>query len=184
MKEISNTAYSDTGEVTKIQYNAIFKMSDKRKSVKSNKSNQQDVECHTKKNLVNRIKNRIKSVLNSNCFQLIVISLVLVDTICVSSELIITIENNKYSLGYLKIIHNCLKYLGISILAAFLTEIFLKLIFNTREFFKSKLEIFDSIIIVISFVLDIVYFNYDSAAFELITLLRLWRIGRIINGLI
>jgi hypothetical protein len=130
--------------------------------------------------------------------------LVLLDSICVASELIITIENtkdhssnrtfehknssnlensiNKYhSLEILLIV---LKYIGVTILGIFLIEIVLKISFTTKSFFKSKLEIFDAIIVIISFILDIVFFDHHaSSAFELLTLLRLWRIGRIVNGI-
>ena len=76
-----------------------------------------------------------------------------------------------------------LKYVGVSILGIFIVEIILKLIFTTKAFLKSKLEIFDAIIVIISFILDIVFFDHHAAsAFELLTLLRLWRIARIING--
>ena len=131
------------------------------------------------------IRMKMQTVLNSNYFQWLVIILVLLDTLCVSGELVILIENNKQSLPKLKTFHEILKYSGISILAVFLIEIIIKIVFATKEFFHSKLEIFDSFVVVISFVLDITFFNHDaSSAFELITLLRLWRIGRIINGLI
>ena len=103
------------------------------------------------------------------------------------SELIITIENNHQSVGHknniLEKVQDVLKYFGLVILGIFLIEIPVKFIFNTHEFIRSKLEIFDSIIVIVSFVLDIVFFDKDaSTAFSLLTLLRLWRIARIVNG--
>ena len=77
------------------------------------------------------------------------------------------------------------KYVGLVILAVFLVEIIIKLIFNTRVFLKTKLEIFDSIIVIVSFILDIVFFNSDTTiAFQFILLLRFWRVARIVNGLV
>lgn len=130
---------------------------------------------------------------------------------CVASELIIIIENTKdhgsvtslntalnqtnnthetnhtnksQSNNALEIILLVLKYFGLTILGIFLIEIVIKLAFNTRAFLKSKLELFDSVIVIVSFVLDIVFFDHHAhAAFELITLLRLWRIARIVNGI-
>jgi hypothetical protein len=143
-----------------------------------------DVQPNLVNNKIN-IRKKVQLILNSTHFQWIVIVLVLLDTLCVSGELVIIIENNKQSLRKLKTFHDILKYSGISILGLFLLEIIIKISFDTREFLQSKLEIFDSFVVIISLVLDILFFNYDtSSAFELITMLRLWRIGRIINGLI
>ena len=127
-----------------------------------------------------------------------VIILVLLDTMCVICELVIpenknhdqslsnstkaiNIENQDHINDNL--ISYILKYVGLTILGIFLVEIVIKLAFNTRAFLKSKLELFDSTIVIASFVLDIVFFDHSAhSAFELITLLRLWRIARIVNG--
>ena len=55
-----------------------------------------------------------------------------------------------------------------------------------KEFVHLKLEIFDGFVIVISFILDIVTLLFEEAfvAMELIVLLRLWRIIRVINGML
>ena len=125
---------------------------------------------------------KVRRILNSNYFHISVVILVLLDTICVASELIVTIENKEDN-NALSNLLQFLKYFGIVILGCFLVEIPIKLAFNTHEFIRSKLEIFDSIIVIVSFVLDIVFFHHHaSAAFELMTLLRLWRIARIVNG--
>ena len=120
--------------------------------------------------------------------------LVVVDSICVASELIIVAENLKEPVFktnlkrenyWLETFLTILKYVGLVILAIYLIEIFIKITFNTHAFLRTKLEIFDSIIIIVSFVLDLVFFERDaSTALQLITLLRLWRVARIVNGLV
>lgn len=52
------------------------------------------------------------------------------------------------------------------------------------EFFHHKFEILDAIVVVVSFVLDLVllFKNHHFEALGLLILLRLWRVARIING--
>lgn len=52
------------------------------------------------------------------------------------------------------------------------------------EFLHHKFEVFDGIVVVVSFILDIVYISKEDAfdAMGLLILLRLWRVARIING--
>jgi hypothetical protein len=127
-----------------------------------------------------------------------IIVLVLFDSICVASELILIIENSKENnichtinntirnnrtkndenIGHthhpIEIILLILKYIGITILGIFIIEILIKIIFNTRAFFKTKMEIFDALVVAISFVLDILFFEHQNVAIQLLTLLRLW----------
>ncbi len=64
-------------------------------------------------------------------------------------------------------------------------EIMVKIFAFRIEFFKSKMEVFDAVIVVVSFVLDIVYAKAEGieSAVGLIVILRLWRVTRILNGL-
>ena len=63
-------------------------------------------------------------------------------------------------------------------------EIAVKIFAFRLDFFKSKMEVFDAIIVVVSFVLDIVYASAEGveSAVGLIIILRLWRVTRILNG--
>lgn len=74
--------------------------------------------------------------------------------------------------------------MSIAILTFFMIEIFLKLFVFLWEFFHHKFEILDAIIVVVSFVLDIVllFREHEFEALGLLILLRLWRVARIING--
>lgn len=63
-------------------------------------------------------------------------------------------------------------------------EISLKVFVFRLEFFHHKFEILDAIVVVVSFVLDLIllFKNHHFEALGLLILLRLWRVARIING--
>ncbi|XP_038056019.1 voltage-gated hydrogen channel 1-like isoform X2 [Patiria miniata] len=79
-----------------------------------------------------------------------------------------------------------LHYLSLIILSIFMVELMLKLIALGTKFFHSKLEVFDAIIIIVSFILDIItlLFPENFAIVDLIVVLRLWRIVRVVNGVV
>lgn len=60
----------------------------------------------------------------------------------------------------------------------------LKVFIYGREFFHHKFEVLDGVVVVISFILDIVliFWEHEFEAVGLLILLRLWRVARIING--
>lgn len=81
--------------------------------------------------------------------------------------------------------HIVLSAIILSIISLFVIEIILKLIFIPKIFLKRKLEIFEAIIIVITFCLDltsIIAKNNLISIISLITLIRLWRIGLVLDG--
>ncbi|XP_065912733.1 voltage-gated hydrogen channel 1-like [Dysidea avara] len=75
---------------------------------------------------------------------------------------------------------------SLAILCIFLIEIIVKLIAFRLKFFTHKFEVFDAIIVVESFILDIASLNAEAnfEAFNLLIILRLWRVIRIVNGAI
>lgn len=75
--------------------------------------------------------------------------------------------------------------MSIAILTFFMMEIFFKIFVFRLEFFHHKFEILDAIIVVVSFVLDVVllFREHEFEALGLLILLRLWRVARIINGM-
>jgi voltage-gated hydrogen channel 1 len=138
--------------------------------------------------------NKIKSFLESHRFHTIIVILVIVDCLCVAIELIIE-HVEKYVLGnndkhshshlYFHIIENILKYTSLTILALFVIEIIVKLIFVPRIFVKLKWEILDALVVIISFGVNLyLLFNKHlvTSVGILLTLLRLWRITEIVNG--
>ncbi|RNA12464.1 voltage-gated hydrogen channel 1 [Brachionus plicatilis] len=130
------------------------------------------------------IKEKIRKVLLSNYLHVAIVVLVILDSLCVTIELIIEAENKNNSHA-LHVAEEVFKYLGFGILCIFMVEIALKIIFVFNEFRHSKLEILDAIVVVISFIAEIVVLKHDdaiSAIVGLIAIFRFWRIIRIVNG--
>lgn len=75
--------------------------------------------------------------------------------------------------------------MSLVILTFFMMEIFFKIFAFRLEFFHHKFEILDSIVVVVSFIIDIVFllWEHEFEALGLLILLRLWRVARIINGM-
>ncbi|CAD5125364.1 DgyrCDS13600 [Dimorphilus gyrociliatus] len=87
----------------------------------------------------------------------------------------------------LKIAHS-LHFCSITILGIFVIQVLLKVIGMGLEFFKHKMEIFDAVIIVASFALDLVFLKgigevQGEEAAALLIVFLLWRILRVINGI-
>lgn len=60
-----------------------------------------------------------------------------------------------------------------------------KLLAYRLEFFHHKFEVFDGLVVIVSFILDVVYTASEDAfdaSMGLLILLRLWRVARIVNG--
>ena len=62
-----------------------------------------------------------------------------------------------------------------------LPQLLLKLYVYRWSFFKKYFELFDGVVVVISFILDIIP-AVGSTEAELIIIARLWRVARIVNG--
>ncbi|CAF0817199.1 unnamed protein product [Brachionus calyciflorus] len=127
---------------------------------------------------------KIRRILLSNYMHVAIIFLVILDSLCVTCELIIEAENKKESHS-LEGAEDFFKYSGFIILCIFMIEIMFKLIFIFDEFRHSKLEIVDALIVLISFIAEIIFMKSKSvlsAVFGLISIFRFWRIIRIVNG--
>lgn len=108
-----------------------------------------------------RWRGKIKHIVTSNYMHIAIIVLVLLDSLCVTIELVIDLED-KDDLEALKITKACFKYMGLLILSIFVVEMTLKLLFIWREVIKSKLEIIDMLIVYVSFVLEIIFMNNQA----------------------
>ncbi|XP_070806548.1 voltage-gated hydrogen channel 1 [Pituophis catenifer annectens] len=126
----------------------------------------------------------MKRLFQSHKFQIAVVCLVILDAVLVLGELLLD----------LKVIHpdkekiapRVLHYLSLSILSLFLVEVSFKLFAYRLEFFHHKFEVLDALVVIVSFILDIVvlFQEHQFEALGLLILLRLWRVARIINGII
>ncbi|NXV25441.1 HVCN1 protein, partial [Rissa tridactyla] len=126
----------------------------------------------------------MKKLFSSHRFQILVVCLVILDALLVLGELLMDlkiIHPDKYNITP-KVFH----YLSLSILTIFLVEVGFKVFVYRREFFHHKFEVLDGIVVVVSFILDIVliFREHEFEAVGLLILLRLWRVARIINGII
>ncbi|KAJ0049800.1 hypothetical protein NL108_003578, partial [Boleophthalmus pectinirostris] len=110
-----------------------------------------------------------------------VVCLVILDAIFVLAELLIDLSIIEVEHGHIapEIFH----YLSLALLTFFVVELMGKLFAYRLEFFQHKFEVFDGLVVVVSFVLDIVFIFREDAfdAMGLLILLRLWRVARIIN---
>ena len=131
-------------------------------------------------------KEKLRHILHSKALHLIIILLVLFDSVLVIFELLFDLEafgeENKDH-----IVREIFHGFSIGILSMFMIELILKLWADHQHFIRHKIEVLDAVVVVISWILDIALVFFDSTsvlALELILLLRLWRVFRIVNGLI
>ncbi|XP_027031192.1 voltage-gated hydrogen channel 1 [Tachysurus fulvidraco] len=126
----------------------------------------------------------LKRLFSSERFQIAVVILVILDALFVLCELLLDlsiIEVDEHHIAP-EVFH----YLSLALLTFFMVELGFKLYAFQLEFFHHKFEVFDGIVVILSFILDIVYISKENAfdGMGLLILLRLWRVARIINGIL
>ncbi|GIY77354.1 voltage-gated hydrogen channel 1 [Caerostris darwini] len=124
-------------------------------------------------------REKLCTLFDSHKFQIGIIALVLIDCIIVIAELILEAKHQELND---KTLPHVLHYMSIAILSVFIVEIILKIFAFRAEFFRHKLEVFDAFVVFLSFALDIAF--WDQEAVDLIIVLRLWRVTRILNGIV
>uniref|UniRef100_A0A8C3WF19 Voltage-gated hydrogen channel 1 n=1 Tax=Catagonus wagneri TaxID=51154 RepID=A0A8C3WF19_9CETA len=129
-------------------------------------------------------RSTLRKLFSAHRFQVVIICLVILDALLVLAELVLDLkiiqtDKNKYAF---EIFH----YMSMAILTFFMMEIFFKIFVFRLEFFHHKFEILDAVVVVVSFTLDVVllFWKREFEALGLLILLRLWRVARIINGII
>ncbi|XP_054648467.1 voltage-gated hydrogen channel 1 [Dunckerocampus dactyliophorus] len=129
-------------------------------------------------------RDSLKRLYTSDRFQVLVVCLVVLDAIFVLAELLIDLAIIQVEHGHVapEVFH----YLSLALLTFFMVELAGKLYAYRLEFFQHKFEVFDALVVVLSFVLDIVFLFHDDVfdGMGLLILLRLWRVARIINGIL
>lgn len=108
---------------------------------------------------------KIKNTLNSHYAHITIIGLVLLDIVCVTGELVISFDikgQDPEKAHSLHTAENVFKYSGLVILCIFMVELMLKLIFVNKDILKSKLEVFDAVIILVSFVAEMVFLHENT----------------------
>ncbi|XP_063354910.1 voltage-gated hydrogen channel 1 [Pelmatolapia mariae] len=129
-------------------------------------------------------RDSFKRLYSSERFQVLVVCLVILDAIFVLAELLIDLAVIKLEHGHIapEVFH----YLSLAILTFFMLELAGKMFAYRLEFFLHKFEVFDGFVVIVSFILDIVFIFHEDAfdGIGLLILLRLWRVARIINGIL
>ncbi|XP_042562184.1 voltage-gated hydrogen channel 1 isoform X2 [Clupea harengus] len=121
---------------------------------------------------------------SSDRFQIAVVCMVILDAVFVLCELLLDLSIIKADHG--KIAPQVFHYLSLALLTFFMVELAGKIYAYRLDFFKHKFEVFDGIVVVVSFVLDVVYISSEDAfdGVGLLILFRLWRVARIVNGIL
>ncbi|KAL3857188.1 hypothetical protein ACJMK2_011880 [Sinanodonta woodiana] len=129
-------------------------------------------------------RERLNFILHNHKFQIVVICVVIVDCLLVVAGLLFDLEIIKTS-EHNEVPH-ILHFGSIGILGLFILELIARLYTDRLEFFRHKVEIFDAIVIIVSFVLDLVFINTKGpeSGVGLLIVLRLWRVIRILNGIV
>ncbi|XP_040202566.1 voltage-gated hydrogen channel 1 [Rana temporaria] len=129
-------------------------------------------------------RDALKWLFGCHKFHIVIVCLVILDALFVLIEVLLDLELLVDKVDH--IIPEIFHYLSISVLSFFLLEIVGKLFAFRLEFFHHKFEVFDAVIVIISFIIDVVYVTREDvfSAVGLLILLRLWRVARIVNGVI
>ncbi|KPP58779.1 voltage-gated hydrogen channel 1-like [Scleropages formosus] len=129
-------------------------------------------------------RDSLRRLFSSEKFQVLIVILVILDAIFVLIQLLLDLAIIKADHG--KVAPQVFHLLSLAVLTVFVVELAGKLYAYRCEFFRHKFEVFDALVVVLSFVLDIVYISREDAfnAIELLIVLRLWRVARIINGIL
>lgn len=120
---------------------------------------------------------RLSRLIDTTKFQIIVVCAVALDGFIVVVGLLVAGDGHTTAAV-------ALHYVSVGMLATFILEIVLRLAGLRRNIRYHKMEIFDSLVTVVAFVLGIVFARNEGirSSVGLIILLRLWRVAQILNG--
>ncbi|XP_014668027.1 PREDICTED: voltage-gated hydrogen channel 1-like [Priapulus caudatus] len=139
------------------------------------------------------LHDRVNALIHGQRFQIFIVVLVIIDVLLVIAELLVDLKVFEMEPGDSgedaseSAIGEVLHYASLAILSLFMVEIVVKLYAMRLSFFKHKLEMFDAVVVVVAFSLDIAFTTNKGGAvngLNLLVILRLWRIARIVNGII
>ncbi|CAN8016552.1 unnamed protein product [Ixodes persulcatus] len=155
-----------------------------------------------------RLCERLWIALNSRFCNIIIVTITVIESLVILSELLIDLEYIQdpawhpknyncsvnqtlpaYPSARLKAAKTILSYLSLAILTIFLTEVIFRIVTGKSRFLVQGLEILDAVIIITAFSLDVAFYaspTKDKAkeAAVLIVLLRVWRIKRVIDSIV
>jgi len=120
---------------------------------------------------------RMARVIDTNKFQISVVCAVALDGFLVVGGLLAAGDG-------LSAAAQALHYTTIGMLCVFVIEVCTRMLALRRQFYRRRMELFDAVIVAVTFALAIVFANDEGvrSCTGLLILLRLWRVARILNG--
>ncbi|KAK7073211.1 Voltage-gated hydrogen channel 1 [Halocaridina rubra] len=128
---------------------------------------------------INGFRQTLRNTMMQTKYQLVVMGLVILDVVLVVGQLMLDLQGSHHTAS--RVLH----YLSLAVLSIFFLEIIFKIFTYEREFFSSKFEMFDAVVVIVALILDIIYLDETDAhsGFGFIIILRLWRLVRIQNAM-
>jgi len=144
----------------------------------------------------NGYRARLRRALSTHRFQVCVVSFVIIDCMIVIAELLmdlrilsmeeaVTFSATRFPTESYYLVPDVLHSISIAILAMFVLEIGFKMFAFGLDFLRMGWEIFDGVVVGVTFFLDVLMPHSHSSTngLGLFIILRLWRVARILNGI-
>ena len=123
---------------------------------------------------------KIRKILLSPQFDLVIIFLVIIDVISALGELVTDIFRDKGEFS--EHFEDFVEYLSFTLVSLFVVEICFRAILIPKYFFRSKLECFDAIVVIVSFVLELLFIlrqHEFNGMGSVLTILRYYEINKV-----
>lgn len=135
-----------------------------------------------------RWRRRARKWLGSKYQHYLLISLIAIDVLCIFADIFISLYTCEEGKNTSKKVHHrldktqeALAIISLVFSCIFLTELLITLWAFGWRWLKSKFHVFDAVVIIASFVVDVVLHGVNSEVASLVVLLRLWRFVKIIE---
>jgi hypothetical protein len=117
-------------------------------------------------------------IIDTNKFQIGVVCAVALDGFLVVSGLLAAGDGHVTAAS-------ALHYISVGVLSTFVIEVLLRVIGLRREFLHRRAELFDAVVVAVTFALAVAFAQDEGvrSSAGLLVLLRLWRVAKILNGI-
>ncbi|KAK9427603.1 hypothetical protein V1505DRAFT_379635 [Lipomyces doorenjongii] len=134
---------------------------------------------------ISRWRSSARRFLSSKWGHYIILVLVAVDVACIFADFLIQLHNCevKHSTKGWDIAQDILSLVSLVFSCLFLVELAVSLLSFGSSYLSSKFHIFDSLVIVAGFVIDVTTHGTEEELGSLVIVLRLWRVIQIIEEL-
>lgn len=143
---------------------------------------------------------RLRRALSTHRFQVVIVSFVIIDCMVVIAELLMDLRllsmdephkpvsrlTSQLPAESRYLIPDVLHSINIAILSLFILELSVKMVAFGLAFLRLGWEIFDTVVVIVTFTLDVLMQHSHSSTngLGLFIILRLWRVARILNGMV